>query len=76
MTSTPQEPLDQPVDTGDQDTVGGAPVSGSPAGADSDLGYSRGDEGESGEQSGNPAGEGTDYLDSDLLGGTGDQRDG
>ena len=82
MTSTPQEPLDEPVDTGaqdvgGQDAVGGAAVSGSPAGADSDLGYSRGAEGESAEQAGNPAGEGGDYFDGDVIrGGPGDQRDG
>ena len=64
MTSTPQEPLEQPADAGDTGAAG-APVSGSPAEADSDVGYSRGDEGESAEQVGSGAGEdgGTDYLD-------------
>ena len=79
MTSAPQEPLEQPVDAQDaagQDSAGSAPVSGSPAGADSDLGYSRGDEGESAEQAGNPVGEGTDYLDPDNLMGPGDERNG
>ena len=78
MTSTPQEPLDEPVDAaGSQDAAGQAPVSGSPAGADSDVGYSRGSEGESAEQAGGAATEGgTDYLDSDVLGGPGDLRNG
>ena len=87
MTSTPQEPLDEPVDTADQDTATGAAVSGSPAGADSDLGYSRGDEGESAEQTGNATGDvfgdesreagGTDYLDRDTFpGAPGEPRDG
>jgi len=76
MTSTPQEPLDEPVDVADQDAAAGAPVSGSPAGADSDVGYSRGDEGESAEQAGNSVGEGTDYLDPDNLMGPGDERNG
>ena len=80
MTSTPQGPLDEPVDVaGDQDAAGQAPVSGSPAGADSDLGYSRGDEGESAEQAGEASteGGGTDYLDSDtFMGGAGDPRNG
>jgi hypothetical protein len=77
MTSTPQEPLDEPVDTAaGQDAAGQAPVSGSPAEADSDLGYSRGDEGESAEQSGNAAErEDTGYLDSEVLPGPpGDSR--
>jgi hypothetical protein len=75
MTSTPG-PLDEPVDTsGDQDTPGGAPVSGSPAAAESDLGYSRGAEGESAEQAGDAAdgSDRTDYLDGDVIrGGPGD----
>ena len=79
MTSTPG-PLDEPVDiAGDQDSAAGAPVSGSPAEADSDVGYSRGDAGESPEQAGDAAGEtgGTDYLDTDtLMGGPGDPRNG
>ncbi len=78
MTSTPQEPLDQPVDvTDDQDAAGQAPVSGSPAEADSDVGYSRGSEGESAEQSDNDTQSGdTDYLDSQVLrGGPGDSRE-
>ncbi len=81
MTSTPQEPLDQPADVtgdaGDQAGAGQAPVSGSPAEADSDVGYSRGSEGESAEQSGNDAQRGdTDYLDSQVLrGGPGDSRE-
>ena len=79
MTSTPQEPLDEPVDTAGQDTPAGVPVSGSPAGADSDVGYARGDEGESPEQTGDAAtgAGGTDYLDGDtLMGGAGDPRNG
>ena len=83
MTSTPQEPLDEPVDTTAQDAgpdaVDQASVSGSPAEADSDLGYSRGSEGESAEQTGNTTGEagGTDYLEGDtLMGGPGDSRNG
>ena len=79
MTDTPIEPLDQPVDTATQDDAGQPPVSGSPAAADSDLGYSRGSEGESVEQAGDAAteGGGTDYLDSDVLsGGAGDPRNG
>ena len=80
MTTTPQGPLDDPVDvTGDQEAVGSAAASGSPAEADSDVGYSRGAEGESAEQAGDAAteGGGTDYLDSDtLMGGPGDPRNG
>jgi hypothetical protein len=82
MTSTPQEPLDEPVDTTAQDAgpaaVDQAAVSGSPAEADSDLGYSRGGEGESVEQAGEATGEagGTDYLDSDTFTGGGDPRNG
>jgi hypothetical protein len=78
MTSTPQEPLDETVDSAGQDTAGGAPVSGSPAGADSDLGYSRGSEGESAEQTGDATGEATgDYLDRDSdTGGPGEERNG
>ena len=80
MTSTPQGPLDEPVDTAvDQDTAATAPVSASPAAADSDVGYSRGSEGESAEQAGDAAteGGGTDYLDTDtLMGGAGDPRNG
>ena len=77
MTTTPQGPLDEPVDTAAQDdTAAGAdraPVSGSPAEADSDLGYSRGDAGESSEQAGNQTGDGggTDYLDADGVTGSG-----
>ena len=81
MTSTPQGPLDEPVDAaGSQDAAGQAPVSGSPAEADSDVGYSRGSEGESAEQAGDAAteGGGTDYLDTDTFmgGGPGDPRNG
>ncbi len=81
MTSTPQEPLDEPVDTTDQDAgqdaVDQASVSGTPAEADSDVGYSRGSEGESAEQTGNATGDGTDYLEGDtLMGGPGDSRNG
>ncbi len=79
MTSTPQEPLEEPVDTASQDAVGQAPASGSPAEADSDVGYSRGTEGESAEQAGDAVteGGGTDYLDTDsLMGGPGDPRNG
>ena len=80
MTSTPQEPLDEPVDAaGDQDAAGRAPASGSPAAADSDVGYSRGSEGESVDQAGDAASEGggTDYLDTDTFtGGAGDPRNG
>ena len=81
MTSTPQEPLEEPLDTGANDEATGgraagtaAPVSGSPAEADSDVGYSRGAEGESAEQAGAPADDTrTDYLDTDgLAGGSGD----
>ena len=76
MTSTPQEPLEQPVDTatgeaGGQDAVDSAAVSGSPAEADSDLGYSRGSEGESAEQAGQETGAGSDYLDRDIVTGGG-----
>ena len=74
MTSTPQGPLDEPVDSSGaaapgQDTPGGAPVSGSPAEADSDVGYSRGDEGESVEQAAHAGGDTTDadYLDRDTV---------
>ena len=83
MTSTPQEPLDEPVDTtaqdAGQDAVDQAAVSGSPAEADSDVGYSRGSEGESAEQAGAATGEagGTDYLDADTFtSGPGDSRAG
>ena len=80
MTSTPTGPLDEPVDAaGAQDAAGGAPASGSPAEADSDVGYSRGEQGESPEQAGAGAteGGGTDYLDTDtLMGGAGDPRNG
>jgi hypothetical protein len=75
MTSTPQGPLDDPVDTASsQDAAAQAPVSGSPAEADSDVGYSRGAEGESDEQTGDAAGsDRTDYLDGDVIrGGPGD----
>ena len=79
MTSTP-EPLDQPVDVaGSQDAADSAPVSGSPAEASSDVGYSRGDAGEAAKQAGDAATEagGTDYLDTDrLAGGAGDPRNG
>ena len=77
MTSTPQEPLDQPVDTtaqdAGQDAVDQASASGTPAEADSDLGYSRGAEGESDEQAGAAAGDAgsTDYLDRDTVTGGG-----
>jgi hypothetical protein len=74
MTSTPQEPLDEPVDSAGQDDAGRAPVSGSPAGADSDMGYSRGSEGESAEQAGDQTSgvDGTDNFDTDpLFGGSG-----
>ncbi len=76
MTSTPQEPLDPPVDTvGSEDAPGQAPVSGSPAEADSDMGYSRGDEGESAEQSANDQERSDGYLDTQVLrGGPGDSR--
>ena len=70
MTSTPPGPLDEPVDAvSDQDAAGQAPVSGSPAGADSDMGYSRGAEGESTEQAGDAAdgSDRTDYLDGDVI---------
>ncbi len=81
MTSTPHGPLDEPVDTAAQDDAAGpaaadrAPVSGTPAEADSDVGYSRGDAGESVEQAGDATGGGTgggggaDYLDADNIGG-------
>ena len=76
MTSTPQEPLEQPVDTatdeaGGQDAVDSAAVSGSPAEADSDLGYSRGSEGESAEQAGQETGASSDSLDRDIVTGGG-----
>ena len=82
MTSTPQEPLEQPVDTatdeagGQDDALGqgavdSAAVSGSPAEADSDLGYSRGSEGESAEQAGQETGASSDYLDRDIVTGGG-----
>jgi hypothetical protein len=74
MTSTPQEPLDEPLDSASQDDPGRAPVSGSPAGADSDMGYSRGSEGESAEQAGGQTSgvEGTENFDTDpLFGGSG-----
>lgn len=68
MTNMPQEPLDEPVDVAGDDAARQAPVSGTPAEAHSDVGYSRGDQGESAEQTGQAVtGEGTDYLDSDLL---------
>jgi len=80
MTSTP-DPLDQPVDTAGSDAAGedspsAAPVSTSPAEADSDIGYSRGDEGESVEQAGPASGDtgGADYVDDDTWPGSpGDQ---
>ena len=85
MSSMPNEPLDDPVDSlqGASEQEAGAdraPVSGGPAEADSDVGYSRGTgEGESAEQVGDSAGGsgGTDYLDSDtFMGGAGDPRNG
>ena len=80
MTSTPTGPLDEPVDAaGSEDAASSAPVSGSPAEADADVGYSRGATGESPEQAGDAAteGGGTDYLDTDtLMGGPGDPRNG
>ncbi len=69
MTSTPSEPLDEPVDAAaGQDAAGQAPGSGSPAEADSDVGYSRGTEGESAEQAGDAADDSgrTDHLDGDV----------
>ncbi len=82
MTSTPQGPLDEPVDSAaheaggqddalGQDSVDQASVSGSPAAADSDLGYSRGSEGESAEQAGQDTGASSDYLDRDTVTGGG-----
>ena len=91
MTSTSPDPLEQPVDTeagdesagtsgpGGRAAAAAAPVSGSPAEADSDVGYSRGADGESVEQAGagSSEGGGTDYLDTDtLMGGPGDPRNG
>ena len=77
MTSTP-DPLDPPAhiagaDDAGEDAPGAAPVSTSPAGADSDIGYSRGDAGESAEQAGQVSGDAdsTDYLDTDTVTGGG-----
>jgi hypothetical protein len=81
MTSTPHGPLDEPVDTAAQDDAAGpaaadrAPVSGTPAEADSDVGYSRGDAGESDEQAGGTGGAGgADYLDTDNIRGAAEDR--